>query len=34
MPELTNSAIRQDSRPQEVDKFRVAFWVAGDVQES
>ena len=33
MPELTNIATGQESRPQEVDKFREAFRVAGDIQE-
>jgi hypothetical protein len=33
MPELTNIATGQESRPQKVDKFREAFRVAGDIQE-
>jgi hypothetical protein len=33
MPELTNIATGREPRPQEVDKFREAFRVSGEIQE-
>ena len=33
MPELTKIATGQEPRPQEVDKFRDAFRVSGEIQE-
>jgi hypothetical protein len=33
MPELTNIAMGREPRPQEVDKFRDAFRVSGEIQE-
>jgi hypothetical protein len=33
MPELTNIATGREPRPQEVDKFRDAFRVSGEIQE-
>src|SRR4029077_17320878 len=33
MPELTNIAMGREPRPQELNKFRDAFRVAGDIQE-
>jgi hypothetical protein len=33
MPELTNVATGREPRPQEVDKFRDGFQVAGEIRE-
>ena len=33
MPDLTNIATGRETRPPEVDKFRDAFRVAGEIQE-
>src|ERR1700675_4325211 len=33
MPELANIATDREPRPQEVDKFRDAFRVSGEIQE-
>jgi hypothetical protein len=33
MPDLTNIATGREPRPPEVDKFRDAFRVAGEIQE-
>ena len=33
MPELTNIVTGRKPRPQEVDKFRDAFRVSGEIQE-
>jgi hypothetical protein len=33
MPDLTNIATGREPRPQEVDKFRDAFRVSGEIQE-